>query len=799
MPSRPLPILPIDGVPPELIQVLNTRLRDLAAQTSSTAAAPAPVVPVLPTSDTAVSVSGVLVPGALQSTSDFKGDHLSVKDWKAVGDGVADDTLKIQAAIDYVAAHGGSLYIPPGIYLISSTIFIRTGIVIEGASGALGKTRLLYTGAGTAVKVINPSPTSAVPWVFRVYISNLSIVSTQGWNVALCGLDLHNVSEFDLKDVFAGTSNANGFAVGIRAAVNIGVMRGIVPAGNHVGLSLEWTDEPLGPIVPCTTLDLGGESNFFNNDVAIAIYGLAESHIHDCWFEEFHNAFLIDNSLSPAEGCVIHDVTVDNCGFAGYTTAAYTDNRALRLQSTNNAEVVSVINFRWMMNTCFAVGAHVIEFVVTGSHANTVFEGDFSFNAFWGGTAGGINADSAGKVFVMLHQNDSRDGFFGASVPDVDLAAVISANGFDYLINDFQYAHFRQGLKADFSSKFRTPLGDAVFVIGPTGAYISFSADDGVTTHGVIGYPTPSNLALQIVNNATGEPIVIQTTGGGQIEIRGGALETDAGYGALGAGTLNPTYGGGGGSPHVGSVSWGDGSGYTYIFGTSIAGVFTPRFTFKDNGDLLVSGNLTVTGTPPGGAPSGTAGGDLGGTYPNPTLAKIAGNPVSAGSPNVGDALTWDGSDWVPDPQEFGTTVATTGDGTHVAGISIDAKQRISGLTPIAITFPVVSASDTYFAARSSSIGTQTVASLAAGRYLVSVALETTTSGAGTVLWTIGWTSAGTGRSISTGTLALSAPMLTSEYTQIYVINVDASSSFTYSTTYAGPGAYAFSMTLTKL
>src|SRR5436190_12758771 len=86
-------------------------------------------------------------------TSDVTG----VRDFGAKGDGKADDTAAIQAALDHAAKASPICFLPPGLYRINGSLTVPAGVTLSGASGGVphsehpvGSVLLAYGGRGQA-------------------------------------------------------------------------------------------------------------------------------------------------------------------------------------------------------------------------------------------------------------------------------------------------------------------------------------------------------------------------------------------------------------------------------------------------------------------------------------------------------------------------------------------------------------------------------------------------------------------------------------------------------------------------
>ena len=124
--------------------------------------------------------------GAVQRTVESKlQDVVSVKDFGAVGNGVADDTAAIQAAINSiepgaVRPSDGAVYFPPGEYFVTATINIR-GDRVDLIGSGRGSTTIKRTDTGaygpTFRFAASGTETSGVE-CFSNSISSMKIIHT---------------------------------------------------------------------------------------------------------------------------------------------------------------------------------------------------------------------------------------------------------------------------------------------------------------------------------------------------------------------------------------------------------------------------------------------------------------------------------------------------------------------------------------------------------------------------------------------------------------------------------------------
>ena len=127
---------------------------------------------------------------------------VTVKDFGARGDGATNDTAAIQAAINALAASGGTVVFPDGNYRVSSTIALAAGVSLAGES-EFSSTILPQTASMTVFSLIFGTSSAAELSVRDLSIQCGTVANVQGFQFTYCNrVNLENISFFGCLNNF---------------------------------------------------------------------------------------------------------------------------------------------------------------------------------------------------------------------------------------------------------------------------------------------------------------------------------------------------------------------------------------------------------------------------------------------------------------------------------------------------------------------------------------------------------------------------------------------------------------------
>lgn len=154
-------------------------------------------------------------------------ETVSVTDFGAVGDGVADDTAAIQAAISSLSSSGGTVFFPKGTYRIASTLLVEySRITLEG-EGILASTIQNTSAASTAIKFA-ANPDSSL--IYGNGLSNLRVNVPLNLDSNAKGVEMIHCDTFRMDKVRIENHLVN---VTLNGCVNTNVTDSIFYTGEY--------------------------------------------------------------------------------------------------------------------------------------------------------------------------------------------------------------------------------------------------------------------------------------------------------------------------------------------------------------------------------------------------------------------------------------------------------------------------------------------------------------------------------------------------------------------------------------
>lgn len=333
----------------------------------------------------------------------------NVKEFGAVGNGTADDTAALQAALDYARANKVALFVPTGRYKITSTLTYHTTITpTPGDAKTFFAPGLALFGEGHRTSVLVNSIAAGGPSLDLYSVTNQTF--QQGGYI--CGVGFE-----------ASGSGANSHGIEYEGTWGQTFERCRFEGMNGAGLKINNPGDGDGKSSSHVMI----KSCYFRSNRGPAWTsqggngGVALHTIEDC--------YIVDNDLSGQTGQIVIDGAIHfdmrMCSIAGFGN----NIPLVRVMKTNITSQTLRFEQGEYGNGC---GAHfaidsVSNFVVDGiRHVRRAGEITSQYGYYFSGSGGGI-ADGVVIRNVELAIDTSEGGgwtFLYSDVPDADIEVI---------------------------------------------------------------------------------------------------------------------------------------------------------------------------------------------------------------------------------------------------------------------------------------------------------------------------------------------------------------------------------------
>ncbi len=157
----------------------------------------------------------------------------NVRDFRATGDGVTDDTAAIKQALTAALRSKGTIYFPPGTYLISETLTVTDTVSFVGSGW--GSVLALKDGVRRVMILVQGASPSGETLGFQM--SNLVLDGKQGGQLDAGLLQINSAMGFVVDHVWvrnggrpgeSRTMGVDGIAVAVKSPVTLVPSRGVI-------------------------------------------------------------------------------------------------------------------------------------------------------------------------------------------------------------------------------------------------------------------------------------------------------------------------------------------------------------------------------------------------------------------------------------------------------------------------------------------------------------------------------------------------------------------------------------------